>query len=228
MKVLGVIGWSGSGKTTLIEALLPLLRASGLTVSTVKHAHHGFDMDRPGKDSFRHREAGAQEVMVVSGSRWALLHEVGNTGQGGARAAAPGAAGTAGAGRCGAGGGVQDAPLPEARGAPAGARQAADLAGAARRGGGGVGRRRWTATGRCCRSASRLAWPNGRYGFSKTPWIMHQSLSGSRARGTFPLQFNRPLVGIFGSLSVCGVLPCSALSCCCPAAPGSRTSWATR
>ncbi|MBN9563648.1 MAG: molybdopterin-guanine dinucleotide biosynthesis protein B [Alphaproteobacteria bacterium] len=76
VKVLGVIGWSGSGKTTLLTALLPLLRASGLTVSTVKHAHHGFDMDRPGKDSFRHREAGAQEVLVVSGSRWALLHEV--------------------------------------------------------------------------------------------------------------------------------------------------------
>ena len=76
MKILGLIGWSGSGKTTLLEALLPLLRASGLTVSTVKHAHHGFDMDRPGKDSFRHREAGASEVMVVSGARWALLHEL--------------------------------------------------------------------------------------------------------------------------------------------------------
>lgn len=76
MNVLGVVGWSGSGKTTLIVALLPILRAHGLSVSTVKHAHHGFDMDRPGKDSFRHREAGAQEVLVTSGSRWALLHEV--------------------------------------------------------------------------------------------------------------------------------------------------------
>jgi molybdopterin-guanine dinucleotide biosynthesis adapter protein len=76
VKVLGIVGWSGSGKTTLLEALLPLLRGRGLTVSTVKHAHHGFDMDRPGKDSFRHRAAGAQEVLVVSGSRWALLHEV--------------------------------------------------------------------------------------------------------------------------------------------------------
>ena len=76
MKVLGLVGWSGSGKTTLLTALLPLFRARGLSVSTVKHAHHGFDMDRPGKDSHRHREAGAAEVLVVSGPRWALLHEV--------------------------------------------------------------------------------------------------------------------------------------------------------
>jgi molybdopterin-guanine dinucleotide biosynthesis protein B len=76
VKVLGIVGWSGSGKTTLITALLPLLRARGLAVSTVKHAHHGFDMDRPGKDTYRHREAGAQEVLVLSGTRWALLHEV--------------------------------------------------------------------------------------------------------------------------------------------------------
>jgi molybdopterin-guanine dinucleotide biosynthesis protein B len=76
MKVLGIVGWSGSGKTTLLEALLPLLRAEGLTVSTIKHAHHGFDMDRPGKDTYRHREAGAREVLVASGTRWALLHEI--------------------------------------------------------------------------------------------------------------------------------------------------------
>ncbi len=76
MKVLGLVGWSGSGKTTLLTALLPVFRARGLTVSTVKHAHHGFDMDRPGKDSHRHRQAGAAEVLVVSGPRWALLHEV--------------------------------------------------------------------------------------------------------------------------------------------------------
>ncbi|MGH7043819.1 MAG: molybdopterin-guanine dinucleotide biosynthesis protein B [Acetobacteraceae bacterium] len=75
MNVLGVVGWSGSGKTTLIERILPLLRAAGRTVSTVKHAHHGFDMDRPGKDSYRHRVAGAHETLVVSGTRWALLHE---------------------------------------------------------------------------------------------------------------------------------------------------------
>ena len=74
--VLGIVGWSGSGKTTLLIAVLPLLRAAGLSVSTIKHAHHGFDMDRPGKDSHRHRDAGAHEVMVVSARRWALLHEV--------------------------------------------------------------------------------------------------------------------------------------------------------
>jgi molybdopterin-guanine dinucleotide biosynthesis protein B len=74
--VLGIVGWSGSGKTTLLTLLIPLLRARGLSVSTVKHTHHGFDMDRPGKDTYRHREAGAQEVLVASGTRWALLHEV--------------------------------------------------------------------------------------------------------------------------------------------------------
>ncbi len=73
--MLGIVGWSGSGKTTLLIAVLPLLRAAGLVVSTVKHAHHGFDMDRPGKDSHRHRLAGAHEVLVASSHRWALLHE---------------------------------------------------------------------------------------------------------------------------------------------------------
>ena len=76
MKVLGIVGWSGSGKTTLLTALIPCLRAAGLTLSTVKHAHHGFDMDRPGKDTYRHREAGAHEVLVATARRWALLHEV--------------------------------------------------------------------------------------------------------------------------------------------------------
>ncbi len=76
MKVIGIVGWSGSGKTTLLEAVIPLLRATGLTVSTVKHAHHGFDMDRPGKDTYRHREAGAHEVLVATAARWVLLHEV--------------------------------------------------------------------------------------------------------------------------------------------------------
>ncbi len=76
MNVLALVGWSGSGKTTLLTALLACLRARGLTISTIKHAHHGFDLDRPGKDSFRHRAAGAQEVLVVSGERWALLHEL--------------------------------------------------------------------------------------------------------------------------------------------------------
>lgn len=76
MKVLGIVGWSGSGKTTLITTLLSLLHSRGLSVSTVKHTHHGFDMDRPGKDTYRHREAGAQEVLVASSQRWALMHEV--------------------------------------------------------------------------------------------------------------------------------------------------------
>jgi molybdopterin-guanine dinucleotide biosynthesis protein B len=75
MRVIGITGGSGNGKTTLIVALLPALRAAGLTVSTIKHAHHGFDIDRPGKDSFRHREAGAHEVLVATAERWALLHE---------------------------------------------------------------------------------------------------------------------------------------------------------
>ena len=77
LKVLGIVGWSGSGKTTLLVTILPLLRASGVTVSTIKHAHHGFDMDQPGKDSYRHRIAGAHEVLVASSRRWALLHEGG-------------------------------------------------------------------------------------------------------------------------------------------------------
>ena len=76
MKLLGLAGWSGSGKTTLLERLLPLLLARGLSVSTIKHAHHGFDLDQPGKDSWRHRQAGAAEVLIASGARWALMHEV--------------------------------------------------------------------------------------------------------------------------------------------------------
>jgi len=75
MKAFGITGASGSGKTMLITLLLPVLRARGLIVSTVKHAHHGFDLDRPGKDSWLHRAAGASEVMLVSGGRWALLRE---------------------------------------------------------------------------------------------------------------------------------------------------------
>jgi molybdopterin-guanine dinucleotide biosynthesis adapter protein len=75
MRMLGFIGSSGSGKTTLIERILPLLRQHGLRVSALKHAHHGFDIDRPGKDSFRYREAGAEEVMLVADGRWALLRE---------------------------------------------------------------------------------------------------------------------------------------------------------
>jgi molybdopterin-guanine dinucleotide biosynthesis protein B len=76
MRVIGLAGWSGAGKTTLLVRLIPLLRARGLTVSTLKHAHHAFDIDRPGKDSYEHREAGAREVLVASARRWALLHEL--------------------------------------------------------------------------------------------------------------------------------------------------------
>lgn len=76
MKVFGVAGWSGSGKTTLMTLLLPQLVARGIRVSTMKHAHHAFDIDKPGKDSHRHREAGATEVLVTSRNRWALMHEL--------------------------------------------------------------------------------------------------------------------------------------------------------
>jgi molybdopterin-guanine dinucleotide biosynthesis protein B len=75
MKVFGLAGWSGSGKTTLVTKLLPELIGRGLTVSTMKHAHHGFDVDQPGKDSYAHRSAGATEVLVASANRWALMHE---------------------------------------------------------------------------------------------------------------------------------------------------------
>ncbi len=75
-KVFGFAGYSGSGKTTLIEQLIPRLVARGLTVSLIKHAHHSFDIDKPGKDSWRHREAGATEVLLSSGKRWALMHEL--------------------------------------------------------------------------------------------------------------------------------------------------------
>src|ERR671915_46277 len=76
MRVIGLAGWSGAGKTTLLRKLIPELRRRGLSVSTVKHAHHAFEIDRPGKDSFEHREAGAREVLIASGRRWALVHEL--------------------------------------------------------------------------------------------------------------------------------------------------------
>lgn len=76
MNLFGLAGWSGSGKTTLLVQLIPALIRRGVTVSTVKHAHHEFDVDRPGKDSHRHREAGAREVLISSGTRWALMHEL--------------------------------------------------------------------------------------------------------------------------------------------------------
>jgi molybdopterin-guanine dinucleotide biosynthesis protein B len=76
MKVIGLAGWSGAGKTTLLTRVIPQLVGEGLKVSTMKHAHHAFDMDIPGKDSWRHREAGASEVLVASAKRFALLHEL--------------------------------------------------------------------------------------------------------------------------------------------------------
>ena len=76
MKIFGIAGYSGSGKTTLIERLIPLFTGDGLRVSLIKHAHHGFDIDHPGKDSYRHRHAGCSEVLVTSKQRWALMHEL--------------------------------------------------------------------------------------------------------------------------------------------------------
>lgn len=76
MRLLGFAGYSDSGKTTLLEALIPLLTAQGLRIAVIKHAHHDFEIDKPGKDSHRHRKAGANEVLIASRSRWALIHEL--------------------------------------------------------------------------------------------------------------------------------------------------------
>jgi molybdopterin-guanine dinucleotide biosynthesis protein B len=76
MRIIGFAGWSGSGKTTLLSKVIPALTARGFSVSTMKHAHHDFDIDAPGKDSHTHRMAGATEVVVASGRRWALMHEL--------------------------------------------------------------------------------------------------------------------------------------------------------
>ena len=76
MRVFGLAGWSGSGKTTLLTALIPEIAGRGISVSTIKHAHHEFDVDRPGKDSWLHRQAGASEVLVSSSRRFALMHEL--------------------------------------------------------------------------------------------------------------------------------------------------------
>jgi molybdopterin-guanine dinucleotide biosynthesis protein B len=76
MKVIGLAGWSGAGKTTLLSRVIPYLRKQGLRVSVIKHAHHAFDVDVPGKDSWVHRQSGATEVLVSSAQRWALMHEL--------------------------------------------------------------------------------------------------------------------------------------------------------
>jgi len=77
MRIIGLAGWSGSGKTTLVTRVIPVLVRRGLKVATVKHAHHEFDIDQPGKDSWQHRQAGACEVAIVSSRRWAIVHELG-------------------------------------------------------------------------------------------------------------------------------------------------------
>ncbi len=76
MKAFGFAGYSGAGKTTLIEQVIPRLKAAGRSVSVIKHAHHHFDIDKPGKDSWRHRQAGATEVLLMAGHRWVLMHEL--------------------------------------------------------------------------------------------------------------------------------------------------------
>lgn len=76
MKIVGLAGWSGAGKTTLLTRVLPIMTRRGVGVSTLKHAHHAFDIDKPGKDSHAHREAGAREVLIASARRWALMHEL--------------------------------------------------------------------------------------------------------------------------------------------------------
>lgn len=76
MRVIGLAGWSGAGKTTLLSRLIPELKGRGVGISTIKHAHHAFDLDTPGKDSWAHRQAGATEVLISSARRWALLHEL--------------------------------------------------------------------------------------------------------------------------------------------------------
>jgi molybdopterin-guanine dinucleotide biosynthesis adapter protein len=81
MKVIGLAGWSGAGKTTLLTRLIPHFLAQGLRISTVKHAHHDFDVDVPGKDSWLHRKAGASEVLVSSSRRWAMVHELGGAAE---------------------------------------------------------------------------------------------------------------------------------------------------
>jgi molybdopterin-guanine dinucleotide biosynthesis protein B len=111
MRIFGFAGWSGSGKTTLIERLIPHLIARGLTVSLVKHAHHSFDIDQPGKDSHRHRLAGCSEVLISSGLRWALVHELRGEVEMPCRSARPVVAVRPGARR-----GLQGLPHPQARG----------------------------------------------------------------------------------------------------------------
>src|SRR5262249_9971196 len=75
-RVIGIAGWSGAGKTTLLTRVIPVLVQRGLRIATIKHAHHAFDVDQPGKDSYEHRKAGASEVIVSSARRWVVMHEL--------------------------------------------------------------------------------------------------------------------------------------------------------
>src|SRR3981081_4739209 len=90
MKVIGLAGWSGAGKTTLLTRIIPHFLAKGIRISVIKHAHHAFDVDVPGKDSWRHRESGATEVLVSSTRRWALMHELRRAGEPGFVGGRPG------------------------------------------------------------------------------------------------------------------------------------------
>ena len=124
MRIFGLAGWSGSGKTTLMTALIPeLVRARRLRVSTIKHAHHDFDVDQPGKDSWRHRQAGASEVMVASARRWALMHELRDAPE----PSLDELIARMSAGRPGAGRRLQASAAPQDRGAPPVCRQAVPL-----------------------------------------------------------------------------------------------------
>jgi molybdopterin-guanine dinucleotide biosynthesis protein B len=80
-RAIGIAGWSGAGKTTLLTRLIPVLAQRGLRIATIKHAHHAFDVDQPGKDSYEHRKAGASEVIVSSARRWVVMHEVGDAAE---------------------------------------------------------------------------------------------------------------------------------------------------
>ena len=109
MRIIGLAGWSGSGKTTLLAKVIPRLVARGLEVSTLKHAHHAFDVDQPGKDSHTHRMAGATEVLVGSAKRWALVHELRGQAEPALRAVMPSVTCRAPAAI------ASDAPLPATR-----------------------------------------------------------------------------------------------------------------
>ena len=182
MKVFGIVGRKNSGKTHLVTRLVRLASRRGLRVSTIKHAHHSFDIDRPGKDSHLHREAGAHEVLVASAERWALMHEH----RGAPEPSLVGTAVEAGALRPGAGRGFQARSEPAARGVPRQLRAgAAGFRGPGHPGGGDRRRRdfcRHAAICRACRSmTTRRCWTT----CSRGPELLPQSRRPAhRARGS--------------------------------------------